>query len=94
MSKAIFLSSLLVVIVNSATINPDSCFWCVSIGQTWDNINNKCAPTGYPLSKAEQCTLNHEFSGINMTGLTKHSPEAHFKVPLSSRKTTMKRKEM
>ncbi len=55
MSKAKALSILLVVFVKSALVSaadPDSCFWCITIGQTWDNTGNKCAPTGNPITKA------------------------------------------
>ena len=63
------LTTLAVVMLNhsvmvSAEI-PSSCYWCVSTGSTWDNINNACAKTGNKITKAEECTQILELGGLD-----------------------------
>ena len=41
----ILLLPLMVSAVFGAT--PNSCYWCISIGKSWDSANNKCASPGY-----------------------------------------------
>lgn len=68
MRKVIAFSALLIVAMHSAlvsAVDPTSCYWCVSIGKTWNNKNNTCAPTGNPITTARECTSILEFTGLD-----------------------------
>ena len=45
-----FLSQL------SSAATPNSCYWCVSTGQIWNNIDKTCSMTNKGENTAEQCT--------------------------------------
>ena len=68
MRKLIALSTLLIVAMHSAlvsAIDPTSCYWCVSLGKTWNSKDNTCAATGNAITTAKECTSILEFNGLD-----------------------------
>ena len=69
MKKSMALSTLLIVAMHSAlvsAVDPTSCYWCVSLGKTWNSTSNACAPSGYPITSAKECTSILEFNGLDL----------------------------
>ena len=62
----IILPALLLVALRSAqaATTPDSCYWCVSTGQTWDYDNRQCNSTGYLITTAGGCTEKLDLRGL------------------------------
>ena len=64
-SKVLSILALVMCLVVRAEI-PNSCYWCVSTGSTWNTKNNTCAKTGFAITKVKQCTGILEFKGLDM----------------------------
>ncbi len=62
----IILPALLLVALGSAqgATTPDSCYWCVSTGQTWDYANSLCSKTGNLITTAAGCSDNLDLKGL------------------------------
>ncbi len=71
MRKLIALSALFVLNMQSylvAAVTPNSCYWCVGVGQTWNKDTNNCSPSGNPISTAKECTAALDLDGLD-TGI-------------------------
>ena len=69
----IIVPALLLVALHTtlAALTPNSCYWCVTTGQTWDSFSEKCNSTGYPVTSAQMCTDNLDLTGVeDIVGVT------------------------
>ena len=53
MNKKILIPLIGLLSYDAYAAVPNSCYWCVSVGNTWNNVTNLCAVSGYNISKAE-----------------------------------------
>lgn len=68
MRKLIALSALIVLNMHSslvAAVTPNSCYWCVGVGQTWKKDTNDCSLSGNPISTAKECTAALDVDGLD-----------------------------